>query len=103
MKKSLFISVLLSAIISAAAFASPIFDDSVQSDTSNVQVKQELLFKKSNNPSSSVANLLPAQQGSMMKVNMSCGFPPFPPIGCQVGACVCDQNGNNCRYQMICR
>ena len=30
---------------------------------------------------------------NFQKVNMSCGIPPIPPIGCQVGACVCDQNG----------
>ncbi len=37
------------------------------------------------------------------KANMACGIPPIPPIGCTVGPCVCDQNGNNCQWTMICR
>lgn len=103
MKKRLLISVLLSTVISTAAFASAIFDDSVQSDAGNVQAKQELLLKKTNKPMSSTANLLSEQQGSMMKVNLSCGLRPLPPLGCQVGACMCDQNGNNCQWTFICR
>jgi len=35
-------------------------------------------------------------------VNLSCGIPPIPPIGCVVGACQCDQNGANCRWTFIC-
>lgn len=93
----------LLAITATVAFAAPIFDDSVQSETGYATTKQELLFKKSINSTASAANLLPEQQGSMMKVNMACGFKPFPPLGCQVGACVCDQNGNNCQWTMICR
>jgi hypothetical protein len=42
-------------------------------------------------------------QSLIQPVNMICGFKPFAPLGCQVGACVCDQNGNNCQWQMICR
>jgi hypothetical protein len=34
--------------------------------------------------------------------NFNCGIPPIPPIGCQVGPCVCDENGDNCHYVMIC-
>ena len=34
--------------------------------------------------------------------NMKCGIPPIPPIGCRVGACVCDQNGNNCQWTFAC-
>lgn len=36
-------------------------------------------------------------------VNMSCGFKPFPPLGCVVGACVCDSSGNNCQWVMVCK
>jgi hypothetical protein len=36
------------------------------------------------------------------KINLSCGIPPIPPIGCKVGACQCDQNGNNCRWTFNC-
>lgn len=37
------------------------------------------------------------------KTNMSCGFRPFPPFGCKVGPCVCDQYGNNCQWTFICK
>lgn len=93
----------LLAVTATVAFAAPIFDDSVQSETGNGTTKQELLFKKSSNSTSSAANLLSGQQGSMMKVNLSCGLRPLPPLGCQVGACMCDQNGNNCQWTFICR
>ena len=36
------------------------------------------------------------------KTNMACGLPPLPPLGCRVGACVCDQNGRNCQWTFIC-
>ena len=32
-----------------------------------------------------------------------CPIPPIPPVNCRVGPCVCDQNGQNCQYQMICK
>jgi hypothetical protein len=35
-------------------------------------------------------------------VNLSCGIPPIPPVGCKVGACVCDRNGRNCQWTFIC-
>lgn len=31
-----------------------------------------------------------------------CGIPPLPPIGCKLGPCVCDQNGQNCQWTFIC-
>lgn len=34
--------------------------------------------------------------------NMSCGLPPLPPLGCKVGPCVCDKNGNNCQWTFVC-
>ena len=34
--------------------------------------------------------------------NINCGIPPIPPIGCQVGDCVCDQTGRNCRWTFRC-
>lgn len=33
---------------------------------------------------------------------LGCGIPPIPPIGCRVGPCVCDANGDNCHYEFIC-
>lgn len=32
-----------------------------------------------------------------------CPLPPLPPLGCKVGPCVCDQQGQNCQYLMICK
>lgn len=34
--------------------------------------------------------------------NLSCGLRPLAPLGCTVGSCVCDGQGHNCRYQMVC-
>lgn len=34
--------------------------------------------------------------------NMACGLPPLPPLGCKVGPCVCDKNGQNCQYTFVC-
>jgi len=36
------------------------------------------------------------------KVNLSCGIPPIPPLGCKVGSCQCDQYGGNCKWTFIC-
>tara|TARA_R110000868_G_scaffold190125_3_gene433740 strand:+ start:116 stop:307 length:192 start_codon:yes stop_codon:yes gene_type:complete len=36
------------------------------------------------------------------KAQFGCGFAPFPPFGCRVGPCVCDQAGQNCQWQIIC-
>lgn len=38
----------------------------------------------------------------LIKANMACGFAPFPPFGCVVGACVCDQD-RNCQWTFICK
>lgn len=39
----------------------------------------------------------------LQKVNISCGYPPYPPYGCKLGACVCDQNGRNCHWTFECK
>lgn len=31
-----------------------------------------------------------------------CGMPKMPPYGCTTGACVCDQEGRNCSWQIVC-
>jgi hypothetical protein len=36
------------------------------------------------------------------QASMRCGLPPLPPLGCRVGACVCDQMGQNCQWTFIC-
>ena len=41
--------------------------------------------------------------GSFDVASYKCGFKPFPPFGCKVGACICDRNGNNCRWTFVCR
>lgn len=40
---------------------------------------------------------------SVVPVNLACGIPPIPPIGCRVGPCICDQSGRYCQWQFICR
>lgn len=35
--------------------------------------------------------------------SLKCGLRPIPPLGCQVGACVCDRSGYNCQWTFICR
>jgi hypothetical protein len=39
----------------------------------------------------------------MMKINLACGIAPLPPLGCRIGACICDQNGNNCQWTFVCK
>jgi len=34
--------------------------------------------------------------------NLNCGIPPMAPLGCKVGACVCDSRGQNCHWTFIC-
>ena len=48
----------------------------------------------------SVAAVLLA--GSPAWANLSCGLPPLPPIGCKVGPCMCDSNGQNCQWTFTC-
>lgn len=42
--------------------------------------------------------IVPAQA----QFSMKCGVAPIPPLGCKIGDCVCDSNGNNCHWQVIC-
>jgi hypothetical protein len=56
-----------------------------------------------------VTRLTAAQQAppvsSKFKIaqsSLKCGIPPIPPIGCRVGSCACDQNGNNCHWTYVC-
>lgn len=54
-----------------------------------------------NSPETSYLNKF-LNPDNFKKVNMQCGFKPFPPMGCVVGACVCDQSGRNCQWTFIC-
>jgi hypothetical protein len=38
----------------------------------------------------------------MQLANSACGFAPFPPLGCRLGNCVCDQY-RNCQWTFICK
>lgn len=103
MKKRLLLGVLAMVFISGIAFADPVFDDSVQTDEPVAAVVDQQLFKRSGQGSGSYSKLFGGNEGSMMKVNMACGLPPLPPLGCQVGACVCNQYGQNCQWTFVCR
>jgi hypothetical protein len=48
-------------------------------------------------------NSAPPQASMIERVNLACGIPPIPPIGCRVGQCVCDQSGRFCQWQFVCR
>lgn len=52
--------------------------------------------------SAGVAVALAAMWGGPALANLACGIPPIPPIGCKVGVCVCDKNGQNCQWTFIC-
>lgn len=100
MCKKLVLATLFSLTFTGLAFSAPVFDDSVQ-PANGAQTTQELLFKKQSNRNSFATKLLQDQQASMMKVNIACGIPPIPPIGCRA-ACFCDQSGSNCQWTFIC-
>ena len=42
------------------------------------------------------------QTPAPLPVSLKCGIEPIPPIGCEVGPCVCDSRGKNCEWQFIC-
>jgi hypothetical protein len=44
---------------------------------------------------------LPQPNASLIPVNMACGIPPIPPVGCKIGDCVCDETGR-CRWTFVC-
>lgn len=44
----------------------------------------------------------PAPNKTLIPVNINCGIPPIPPIGCKVGACMCDQSGRHCEWTFVC-
>lgn len=48
------------------------------------------------------ADELPMSKLPKLAYNLNCGLKPLPPIGCQVGACVCDASGTSCQWTFIC-
>lgn len=34
--------------------------------------------------------------------NLQCGITPITPIGCETAICVCDEDGDNCKWEFIC-
>jgi hypothetical protein len=65
------------------------------------QAKTHLLDDLVDKPAISIQNGFESKH--LSKVNMSCGLPPLPPLGCNVGDCVCDRNGNNCHWTFVCK
>ena len=41
-------------------------------------------------------------QDENLNSSFKCGFKPFPPFGCKVGRCICDSNGQNCKWEIVC-
>ena len=103
MKKVLCVISLTMALVSGIALSNPVFDDSVQTNETVSTFSYQQLPSRPSQNNEVYTKLFGNKEGSMMKVNMSCGFKPFPPLNCQVGACICDQNGNNCQWTFICR
>ena len=90
MKKLLIAAALM---LSFNAIAGNIFTEVNQSD-------HKVLTDKVVSPSNFYTN---ENSNNFQKVNMSCGLAPLPPLGCTVGACMCDQNGRNCQWTFNCR
>lgn len=42
------------------------------------------------------------ERSNLHQVSLKCGLKPLPPLGCEVGACVCDSRGQNCKWTFIC-
>ena len=96
MKKSLIIGFLLAVASVSNVFAG----DFIKSE--NEQIKTHLLDEVVNTQSNGqIENGFDYR--NLTKTNLNCGLAPLPPLGCVVGSCVCDQNGNNCQWQFICR
>jgi hypothetical protein len=102
MKKRLLSGLFAMTLISGIAFANPALDDSVQKDEPVAVAVHQLLLKSSGQRNDTYSKLFGNNEGSMMKVNLSCGIAPIPPIGCRVGACVCNQYGQNCQWTFVC-
>ena len=103
MKKVLFLVSLVMALTSGIVFSNPVFDDSIQKDDPIATVNYQHLLNRSSQSGEIYTKLFGNNEGSMMKVNLSCGIAPLPPLGCRVGSCVCDQYGRNCQWTFVCR
>ncbi len=44
----------------------------------------------------------PSNATPIIRVQLACGIPPIPPVGCRVSGCICDQNRQNCQWQFAC-
>lgn len=103
MKKLLLLGSFAMALISGVAFSNPVFDDAVQKDDQIATANYQHLFNRSSQTGEIYTKLFGNNEGSMMRVNLSCGIAPLPPLGCRVGSCVCDQYGRNCQWTFVCR
>lgn len=103
MKKLFLLGSFAMALISGVALSNPVFEDTIQKDNQIVTANYQNLFNRSSQTGDIYTKLFGNNEGSMMRVNLSCGIAPLPPLGCSVGACICDQNGRNCQWTFVCR
>ncbi len=107
---TVFKQIIAAIIISATSFAAIASTDIVSSSRSDERTYKsemalpnnqinEVHFLTRKNPVQK--SLSPAGE-QLVQISMQCGFAPFPPLGCKVGACVCSSNGTNCQWQIIC-
>ena len=69
-----------------------------QGDTNELKLYDSIVGTQQNKGNESLFD-----SKHLHKANYACGFAPFPPFGCKVGACICDQNGQNCQWTFICK
>ena len=106
MKSSIFILLFLAFFtINGQAANTENLDNKILSVAAVTFDKTESLAvnQSCNRPAISRVNQqIESSDGSFNVASINCGIPPIPPIGCRVGACVCDQYGRNCQYTFIC-
>ena len=92
MKKYGFIALALLALISINASAESL------NDSQEPKLYDRVIGTQDNKGNTEIFD-----SKYLIKTNMACGFAPFPPFGCVVGACVCDQSRQNCQWTFICK
>ena len=77
------------------AFSSLIFSSNIDHDVST-----EMEFSFLETPAAHASALFGDKDG--IYSSWACGFKPFPPFGCEIGRCVCDSDGRNCEWEIVC-
>lgn len=103
MKKALLLGSIAMAPISGIVFSKPVFDDSIQTDAQVAATSYQEFMDSSSQSNEIYTKLFGNKEGFMMKINLACGIAPLQPLGCWIGACICDQNGNNCQWTFVCK